>query len=293
MDPILGDGWGGGVVDPHLDDEDRAMDDVPSKYFELLADRARQFVEEDRTARDIMHRGMDVSSEPDLVKLRVQLLTQQDHERVGGYMASGCFSGMEDDDRLAAFVVCFELDDEISKLDVHRRFEPYNQAQPLFVQAPKLWPAVRGAELVATTRARHLRRSGLVEVPGGWGRLDAFLAPELLVWVEDTFPELPVFVRLDPWFAADVQPMEPLREAAIRPARPGWWNTLALRNREKEGAHYFLQATEADLPAKVDEFYEHHIRGVLSLEVHAERSKTGNLSMMLEELSMVSAPTGD
>src|SRR5690606_28604974 len=136
------------------------------------------------------------------------------------------------------------------------------------------------------------RRSGLVEVPGGWARLDPFLPPELLRWAESSFPDVPMFVRLDPWFVEAEQPAEPLREAAVRPARPGWWSTLALRNRERDGAHYVLQGGAEPSSETIDEFWEYHVRGVRSLEVHAKRGTSGNLSMMIEELTDDRRPDG-
>ena len=264
--------------------------DVLDRYINYLTATARQFVEQDRSAVDIMRRDMETTAVPELVALRVQFLSPQDHERVGGLLASGCFSEMDEDERLAAFVVCFELDDEISKLDVARRFQRYAQEQPLFLQCPSLWPSVRDTELIATAAARHLRRSGPVEVPDGWGRLDPFLPPELLQWVEATFSEAALFVRLDPWFASANQPIEPLREAAVRPARPGWWSNLDLRNREADGGHYILQPSERPCPERVDEFWDYHVRGVRSLEVHADRDKGGRLSMMIEELAEEGRP---
>jgi hypothetical protein len=121
-------------------------------------------------------------------------------------------------------------------------------------------------------------------VPDGWGRLDAFLPPELLRWAEGTFSDAPMFIRLDPWFVAREQPAEAMREAAVRPA-------LALRNRERDAGHYVLQEPLAASPATASEYWEYHLRGVRSLEVHAKRSN-GNLSMMIEELTDDRRPDG-
>lgn len=266
--------------------------DAVDEYLGRLADTAQRFVEHGLTAMDIMSRGAKTTAVPDLVCLRVQFLAPQDHARARGFLSSGCFGEMTGEERIAAFVVCFELEDEISKLDVLRRFRRYEADQPLFERCSELWPHVREAELMPTTHARHLRRSGLVEVPGGWGRLDPLLPPELLRWAERAFPGVPMFVRLDPWFAEIKQPTEPLREAAVRPARPGWWNMLGLRNRERDGGHYVLQERAEPSSETIDEFYEYHVRGIRSLEVHAKRSTCGNLAMMIEELADDRRPDG-
>lgn len=259
--------------------------DPINEYLIELADTAQRFVERGATAMDIMKRDAKTTAVPELVNLRVQFLTPQDRARAVGFLATGCFSEMAGDERVAAFVVCFELDDEIKQLDVRRRFQPYDIHQPLFKQSPQLWSDVRDDELVHTRNLRHLGRSGLVELPGGWGRLDVFLPPELLRWAQVEFPHVSTFVRLDPWFAEPEQPPEPLREAAVRPARAGWWTTLALRNRERDGGHYVLQDSIHPSPATRDEYWEYHVRGVRSLEVHARRDSSGNLSMMLEEVA--------
>jgi hypothetical protein len=275
-------------ADLHWDD--REVDSI-DEYLTRLAETALRLIEHGVTAMDIMSRDAETSAVPDLVRLRVQFLTPQDHDRAGGLLATGCFSAMPDDERLAAFVVCLELDDEINKLDAYRRFRRYEVEQPLFRQSPKLWSDVRDTELVATTNAHHLRRSGLVKVPGGWGRLDPLLPPELLRWVQSAFPDAPTFIRLDPWFAETEQPPEPLREAAVRPARPGWWRSLALRNREGDGGHYILQPVKPS-PETQDEFWEYQVRGVRSLEIVAKRSTSGNLSMMIEEMTDDRRPNG-
>ena len=267
------------------------MDPI-DEYLIKLSDTARRFVERNATAMDIMRRDAKTTAVPELVDLRVLFLAPQDRARVEGLLATGCFGEMLGDERVAAFVVCFELDDEINKLDVRRRFQRYDIEQPLFKQCPNLWPDVRDDELVSMRNVRHLGRSGLVELPGGWGRLDAFLTPELLRWVQAEFLNVPTYVRLDPWFAEREQPPEPLREAAVRPARAGWWATLALRNREGDGGHYVLQDSVQPSPSTRDEYWEYHVRGVRSLEVHARRDSSGNLSMMLEEVAADRSSSG-
>ena len=267
------------------------MDPI-AEYLIELADTAQRFVERGATATGIMRRDAKTTAVPELVNLRVQFLTPQDRARAAGFLATGCFSEMAGDERIAAFVVCFELDDEISKLDVRRRFQRYDIDQPLFKQCPKLWSDIRDDELVSIRNVHHLGRSGLVELPGGWGRLDAFLTPELLRWAQAEFPDVSTYVRLDPWFAEPEQPPEPLREAAVRPARPGWWTTLALRNREGDGGHYVLQDSVQPSPATRDEYWEYHVRGVRSFEVHAKRDSSGNLSMMLEEVAEARTSNG-
>jgi hypothetical protein len=258
-------------------------------YSELLAKTATEFVARHETATDMMTSEGVEDVLRNLLAYRRPLLVQQDRDRAAPYLPLGYFTELADDERLTAFLVCLELDEEIARLDINRRFKRYNVEQPLFALCPSLFDHVRKGELISAKQAHHLGRSGLVELQDGWGRLDPLLPPELLQWTQVTFPWSPLFVRLDPWFASSSQPPEPLREAAVRPARPGWWQRLTLRNREHDGGHYVLEPVEAS-PETTDEFWEYHLRGVRSLEVYAQRDKEGRLSMMIEELSQERTP---
>ncbi|MFO0680521.1 MAG: hypothetical protein U0234_00655 [Sandaracinus sp.] len=260
--------------------------DEADQYFERLGALADTLVGEGRTGSDLAQRNMDRFEDVKLVALRRALLSSQDRAHVSGYLATGLFSAMEQEDRLAAFTVVIELDEEVTRRDLTRRFKRYEDTQPLFQLSPALWESARKTELIPATMFRHLRRSGLVEVHGGgWARLDPLLPPELLVWTQATFPAASLFVRLDPYFFSSSMPAEPLKEAAVRPSRPDWWKDLSLRAREKDGGHYELQPPVELTGATLDQYWEYNVRCVRSLEVYAERDKTENLSMMIEELS--------
>lgn len=268
----------------------RDVDDL-DEYQRMLAATAADLIQRDMTAADLIRGNADTKCVAELVLLRTQFLTTEDRRRVAGFLATGGFAEMNGDERVAAFVVCFELDDEINQTGISRRFQRYEREQPLFAQCPELWCDVRKNELVGITNVRPLGRSGLVQLPNSWGRLDPLLPPELLRWVTTEFRDVNTFVRLDPWFSSATKPPEPLLEAAVRPARPGWWSTLALRNREHDGGHYVLQDVEPSAETATP-FYEYAVRGVRSLEIHAERDKSGLLSMMLEELTSGRSPPG-
>lgn len=256
--------------------------DAVEQYLKLLGETAQHYVERGRTTADFVRRDARTTEFPDLVALRVGFIEPQDRVRVGGLAASSLYADMRGDERLAAFIVLSELGDEIVKRDIARRFARYELNQPLFARFPRLWPKVRDGELVPASGVRHFRTSGLVEVFGGWARIDAFLPPALLNWVQDSFSKLPLFIRLDPWFASSKKSEDPLEKAAVRPARPGWWRNLSLRNRERDGAHYVLQPP-LDALADDDADLE-YAAGVRTLEVHAQRDGAGRLSLMIEEL---------
>lgn len=265
--------------------------DAIGRYHELLLAIAAEYAADELSTHVLIERDLEIPHMQELVRLRSGLIGTMDRQRVSGFLDLRWFTTLAGDDRIAAFVVSFELDEERSKINVHRRFAKYHLDQPLFRQCPALLSHTRKAELIDARKACHEGRSGLVQLERGWGRLEAFLPPELLRWVQSTFPSAPLCIRLDPQFASLVRPDEILREAAVRPSRPDWWKTLALRNGQRDGGHYILESPEPS-PETVDGYWEYHIRGVRSLEVHAKRGTDGRLSMMLEELQQDRASDG-
>lgn len=257
-----------------------ASGDPIGDYFAALQAEAEARVRRHQSAVDLMERGSESFSLPALLALRRPLLTEQDRLGVLGYLECDCFTQMIEVERIAAFVICRELDELIEKLDLDVRFEAYRDDHPLFLQCPGLVKAARNAELIAASSFKRFGMNGLVEADGGWGRLDPFLDMATVQWIQGSFREAPLFVRLDPSFASASRPDEPLMKAVVRPLRPDWCSTVALADRDRDGAHHVLEPGPPGTPG----FYEYSIRGVRTLEVSARRHK-GNLTAMIEELS--------
>lgn len=93
------------------------------------------------------------------------------------------------------------------------------------------------------------------------------------------------FIRIHPYYIHDKLPPIFLYEEALRPVNPNWINSLNLYKGQSTGGHYILQPSETgDFEMDRLRFWDYEVKKVRSLEIYAQRSNSGNLSMMIEEI---------
>lgn len=218
-----------------------------------------------------------------LVAERVTHLTDQDRSRAAAYTEFGYYVDLSEDERLAAWMLALEMR-RMRELDLLRaRFGRYSPQQVLFHSLPGLLEQARDSELLPFQPARRVRHDRVIHWDGVFVRLDPFLAPVLVTSLSAAFPKAPLFVRLDPGFASANNPREYLVEEVLVPADPNWWQSLGIHRGETKGSHYAIQDTK-EPTINLQSYLDYWVRGVRTLEVHAQRTKVDYLSMMVEEL---------
>lgn len=218
-----------------------------------------------------------------LVADRAMLMTDLDRTKASAYKEIGYFTDLVVDHRAAAWLLAIEMG-QMRDLDLFSaRFKRYSPHQALFQALPKLWPGVRDKELIPFQPARGVRHDGVILWDDVFVRLDPYLAPGLVANLVAAFPSAPLYVRLDPGFASEDKPREYLFEEVLVPADPNWWRTLGIHRGEAKGSHYMIQNPK-DPKSNLQAFLDYRIRGVRTLEVHAQRPRDEYLSMMVEEL---------
>jgi len=119
---------------------------------------------------------------------------------------------------------------------------------------------------------------------------DSFLSEEVMQFAREYIPFAEKYIRLDPYFCSEKRPALYLKEEAQRPVNPNWINRLHLYKGQSTGGHYILQEPEITPGTKMSEeqklkWWEYKVKGIRSLEIHAQRNNSGNLGMMIEEIS--------
>ncbi|WP_431199618.1 hypothetical protein ACQ86K_01120 [Mucilaginibacter sp. P19] len=210
--------------------------------------------------------------------------------RASAYLSIGYFKAYQGIKRETCFVICFELTEQVIKLEYRQRCETYHSGQPIFQAEPSLADHIRRKdsgnydnELIDITAIQQIGDTEIAKYRDHYFLIDYCLNPSALGWVKANFPDHPLFIRLKPHKVFDKQPPGRLFESILMPANPNWWKNLNIHNRDKEGAAY--QLGEDEYPDNPQALWEYKIKNINRLEVIAKRDNNGNLSMMLEELT--------
>jgi hypothetical protein len=221
-----------------------------------------------------------------LLRFRQDSMTAADAERAQGYLAIGYFRDLSGAERLAAFILCFDVESEYNWVDSTRRFERYDTSQPLFQVLPGLRDCVRDGELIDYHRLRHSKNDGeVVEHAGRFAIIDRWLNASIVSEVASQFPNVPTFVRLHPFRAYENKPRSLLMEATYRPVNPKWWRNLSLHVGNRDGGEYVLSDHSKPTRENQTEFWDYRIRKIRALQVSCKRDDPAHLTMMAEELS--------
>lgn len=227
----------------------------------------------------------------ELIDCRKKYLASSDYSASSALLVVGLFSEFSDLDRITCITVCFELESSISRKSITRRCEKYNKAQDLFKRIPGLFEHIRTKpngekdyELIDYRALSQVNSSEIVHFYGKFAIIDSYIKPSIVCWSKETFPDSPLYIRLNPHLAYDSCPPQLLEEVILMPANPNWWKNLELHNNTRTGASYTLEDCDPS-PETLQQFWEYRIERLRRLDVSATRNTNGNLSMMLEELS--------
>jgi hypothetical protein len=257
------------------------------QYYQTLQDLAGQFSKSTQSTHDFLEE-LIARNEPiieELIAFRKALVGSKELEEVRSFLVIGYFQKYSGLERATCFIICFELNEIVTKLNWRQRCEPYTGSQPLFRKSPALFENIHNNDLIDFKVLEQVNGSEIVKFANGYGYLDWTLNPMIASWTKQTFPNHEIFVRVNPQEFFERQPRQRLFESILMPANPNWWKNLSIHNRMKEGASYMLD--DCSPKENMQQYWELHVKGIKRLEVIAKRNNNGNLSMMVEEISNV------
>jgi hypothetical protein len=211
--------------------------------------------------------------------------TETERQQADSELAQRYFPALDPDKRAATLLFTLELGQGIKRRELQTRFASYRAEQALFTLFPKLLDQARENELLPRAAVTRVFPDGVVALHTGFSRLDPMLDPFIVDELEREFPDLDLYLRLDPDFVQMQPPKSLLEEQVQVPARYQWWRSLGLYRGEWTGGQYCLRAEAPPAEAHV-EYLDYHSRGFRKLETITDRRDADHLTMMLEELQM-------
>lgn len=251
-------------------------------YFKRIREIALTCVRNTKSVHDFLQSQQDFA---ELQKTRSELLDDKDIESVIGLLETGLFLNAHPLDRLAIFRVCLDVESQIAHLNIRERCVAY-QDSPLINALPSLSKYVVDDLIKATAISKTPINTDVVEVEGGFVRLDPDLSPAIAAWVVGTYSADKVRLRFDPRWGSATKISSSLREHVIRVPNPTWWSFLGLHRGTTDGGRFELTPDMSSGHMRQMAYWEYHVKGVRWLEVFVKRENQGRLSMMVEEISV-------
>ncbi|MBN1971483.1 MAG: hypothetical protein JW870_19115 [Candidatus Delongbacteria bacterium] len=226
----------------------------------------------------------------ELKRIRKECTIAEELENNKGYLELGYFNSLDEVERIVCFLISFEIKSIININNIYTRFKEYSEEHIIFKQEPKLWKYVRNndakksnKELIDASVFEQIDNSEIVRFNNSFMIIEKSLNPSILVWTKLIFSGSPLYIRINPNEIYKHMPPRDLFEAISMPADPEWWKKLKLHKNKKTGASYFLQDCSPKI--NVNQYIDYHVNQIRRLEITTTRNNSGNLSMMIEELT--------
>jgi hypothetical protein len=221
------------------------------KYYSELDKLSIQIDEEEISVHDFLERLLSQKNNliNELISFRKEFIDSNDSDKVFPFLGIGFFRDLKGLERTTCFVINFEILDIKAKNNWKRRCELYTKKQPLFVECPGLFSAIRkknttsiDQELIDVNAFEQINESEILSIKttGKYTVLETTLSPTILLWTKNTFPDKNIYIRVNPYRVYNEKPQQLLLESILIPANPNWWRNLTIHNRVKTGASYIL-----------------------------------------------------
>lgn len=192
---------------------------------------------------------------------------------------------IDDETKLLLTSIYLDILNEIGKKELILCFDKYNKGQPIF-EGNDLFEYVRRCgELIDYDAFIWLKESNFCKYDNKFFEATSILRGELIEFINRMCQNYKKYIRIHPYYCYSKLPPMIFYEEALRPVNPNWIKTLNLFKGQSTGGHYILQPSETG-EFEIDRlrFWDYEVQKVRSLEIHAQRSNSGNLSMMIEEI---------
>lgn len=231
----------------------------------------------------------DISFLDEIIKyidIKRETITEQEIKRADIYSIFTMEKlDIDNETKLLLTSIYLDVINEIGEKEFIIYLNKYNRNQPIF-EKNDLFRYVRYCkELIDYDAFVWMKESNICNYNTKYFKADGFLRDELLEFISVICKDYRKFIRIHPYYYYDKAPPIALFEEALRPVDPNWIKTLNLFKGKSTGGHYILQPSETG-DFKIDSlrFWDYKVRKIRSLEIHAQRNNSGNLSMMIEEI---------
>lgn len=226
-----------------------------------------------------------------MVEVKKQLITENERKQTNMIRCRAIESlDADSDKKILLTSIYIEVWEKVQAIRFLQSMERYREDHPIF-RNNNLYEHVRSDNELIDFNILNWDKIGCnCEYNGCFYQPNSFLREEVLQFTRSQLPFEKKFIRLDAYYCSEKRPPMYFEHEALRPVNPKWIDNLHLFKGESTGGHYILQEPEVVPGTKMSEaerlkFWEYKFRGIRSLEVHAKRNNSGNLSMMLEEIN--------
>lgn len=261
-------------------------------YFNLVKEIAEELSEHSGGIWDELERqyrivGSKVRMAADF---RRSILDKSDYDAAKGYLPIGYFTGWDELTRIVLFTMVLEIGKELQYIGSLKLCVKYNQQHPIFVAKPELWGYIRqkhddgqDLELLSMRPFQQFMDTELLEYDGLYFETTAYLPPSILSWTRKEFPDASVYVRVNP-YRHKTERIFRLDCEMLTPPSPNWWANTKVYPNQKDGFSFFLEDKGCSRET-AENFWEYNIKGLRRLEGVVKRTNSGNMSIMMEEIS--------
>lgn len=225
-----------------------------------------------------------------MIEVKKQLITENEKKQTNMIRCRVIDSlDVKSEIKILLTAIYIEVWEKVAEIQFRRSIEKYRKDHPIF-RKNILYEYVRhDNELIDYNILKWDKIGCYCEYNGCYFRPSSFLEEEVLHFVNNQDPFDKKYIKLDAYYCSQQRPPMYAKFEVLRPVNPKWINSLHLFKNKLDGGHYILQEPEIIPGTKISaeqrlKFWEYKIRGIRSLEVHAQRNNSGNLSMMLEEI---------
>ncbi|WP_036985128.1 hypothetical protein, partial [Prolixibacter bellariivorans] len=131
----------------------------------------------------------DDSEIKELISFRKDFIDSKELDKVLGYLIIGFFNQCSGIERVACFVMTFEIDEIKTKNNWEKRCKLYSAEQPIFQLEPKLFEHIRTKrngkqdfELIDFSVFNQINDSEIIKSNESYTLIDSALNPLIVVW---------------------------------------------------------------------------------------------------------------
>lgn len=221
-----------------------------------------------------------------VVKEHASAITSEEFDAASNYMNTGIFRDLPEDEALAAYSIVLQAEYERNLSREISKCKPYTGEEPLF--SDRKMSEARHDELIDYSELQRINDGYIIKVGQQWASIDTRINSFFFHWFDDCFPNKERFVRVDPYSLSATPPKQLVTEIMIIPPKKDWWQNLSIYKGTHVGSAYMLHGGDVN---DIEDYNDFHFLNVRRLEVSVTRNNSGNLSMMIEELTQYPHPT--
>lgn len=207
-------------------------------------------------------------------------LSKEELELASKYKSVGLFNTGSEQKDLACYWIVLNAEYERELNKQKKICQGYSGEETMFTNNSSL--KIYNGDLIDYSTLDRIKDSNVINLKNGYARIDTRINPCFYNWLDECFKNSDRYVHVDP-NTFSISPLKDMiLECMINPPQKDWWKNLTIYKGQNKGSRYDLMGNN---PNDKDDEYDYNVKKVRRLEVSEARNYSGNLSMMIEELS--------